>query len=141
MHLRYDDLYLYRSSSGCPSYCWLHIYTTPGQTVALATELDENPGTSVTNMAERLATEVARTFGLSLNTLVWIEHYPARQGLSGRPRLPESFDQVTFTRTSHGLQHPEWRRLSQAQVETLLGQPVTPWQWTETNLFQRQEVP
>jgi hypothetical protein len=141
MHLRYDRLYLFRSSHGGPSYCWLRIYTAPGQTVVLATELDENPGTSITNMAERLATEVTRTFGLALDTLLWIEHYPARQGLDGRPQFPESFDQVTFTRTSRGLQCPQWRRLSQAHVEILLGQTLPPWRWAKTGLCQRQEVP
>jgi hypothetical protein len=119
----------------------LRIYTAPGQTVVLVTELDDNPGISVTNMAERLAAEVARTFDLSLDTLLWIEHYPARQGLSGCPELQETFDLVTFTRTSHGLQHPEWRRLSQAQVEHMLGRTLPPWRWGETSLSQRQEVP
>ena len=126
MPLRYDRLYLYRGFHGCPSHCWLRIYTAPGQTVVLATEVDDNPGTSITNMAAGLATEVVRAFGLPLDRLVWIEHYPDRMVSAGRPRLPAAFDQVTFTHTAQGLQSPQWCRLSLAQVETLIGQVLTP---------------
>ena len=140
MHLRYDDVFLYRGFHACPSYCWLRIYTAPGQSVVLATELDENPGTSITNAAERLAMNVARTFGLTLDSLRWIEHYPERQGSHGRPGLPESFDLVTFTPTAQGLQSPEWTRLNPAQVEAMLSQPLPPWPWDETRRSQQQEV-
>jgi hypothetical protein len=141
MHLRYDDLYLYRSFNACPSYCWLRIYTAPRQHVVLATEMPENPGISITNAAERLAMEVTRTFGLAFDALAWIEHYPERQGSHGHPPLPASFDLVTFMRTAQGLQRPEWRRLSKVQVEQVLGQPLTPWQWVETHRCSHQEVP
>ena len=134
MPLCYDNLYLYRGFHGCPSYCWLRIYMTPGQTVVLATEVDDNPGTSITNMAAGLATEVVRTFGLPLDRLVWIEHYRDRTVSAGRPRLPASFDQVTFTRTARGLRHPQWRRLSQTQVEIFLGQTLPPHWWDVTRL-------
>ena len=140
MPLRYDRLYLYRGYHGCPSYGWLRIYMTPGQTVVLATEVDDNPGTSVTNMAASLATEVVRTFRLPLDTLVWIEHYPPRLGIHGGPRLPVSFDQVTFTLTTQGLRHPQWRRLSQAAVETFLGQTLPPHWWDATRRHTPQEA-
>jgi hypothetical protein len=94
--------------------------------VVLVTELEDNPGTSITNMAEGLATEVVRAFGLSLDALVWIEHYPDRLILGGRPRRPATFDQVTFTRTAQGLRQPQWHRLSQAEVEAVLGHALTP---------------
>ena len=141
MHLRYDNLYLYRGYHGCPSYCWLRIYQAPGQTVVLATEVDDNPGTSITNMAEHLATEVTRTFGLSLGALVWIEHYPDRLVIGGHPRLPASFDLVTFTCTPQGLRAPQWRRVSKEQVETLMGQSLAPHRGAETTLFPGQERP
>ena len=135
MHLRYDNVFLYRGFHACPSYCWLRIYTTPGRSIVLATEMHDNPGTSITNAAERLAMEVTRTFGLALDALTWVEHYPER------PSLTETFDLVTFTHTAQGLQCPEWRRLSQAQVEAMLGQPLIPWPWSETRRSQQQEVP
>jgi hypothetical protein len=141
MHLRYDHIYLYRGFHACLSYCWLRIYTTPGQSVVLATEMPENPGTSITNAPERLSMEVTRTFRLALDTLTWIEHYPERQGSHGHPLLPESFDQVTFTHTAQGLQCPEWHRLSQAQVEAMLGQTLPRWPWGETRCCSHQEVP
>jgi hypothetical protein len=141
MHLRYDHLYLYRGFHACLSYCWLRIYTTQGRSIVFATEMPDNPGTSITNAAERLATEVTRTFRLALDTLTWIEHYPKRQANHGHPSLPASFDLVTFTRTAQGLRSPEWRRLSQVQVEAMLGQSLPLWPWGETRRSQRQEVP
>jgi len=130
MQLTYDGLYHYWGYHGCPSRCWLRIYKAPGQAVVVATELADNPGTSITNMAEVLATHVCQEFGLPLDDLMWIEHYPERCFLGGRPRLPASFDHVTFAAlTAQGLQRPEWRRLSQAQVETLIEQALTPGVW------------
>jgi hypothetical protein len=140
MHLRYDDVFLYRGFHACPSYCWLRIYTAPGQSVVLATEMPDNPGTSITNAAERLAMEVTRTFGLALDTLTWIEHYPEREGRNRHPPLPASFDLVTFTPTAQGLRSPQWRRLSQAQVEAMLGQPLPSWPWDAIRHSQQQEV-
>ena len=141
MHLTSDRLYLYRGYHGCPSYCWLRIYTAPDRTVVIATEVNENPGTSITNMAEHLATEVTRTFGLSLDALVWIEHSHDRLVIGGRPRLPASFDLVTFTCTPQGLRAPQWQRISQAEVEALIGQPLALQPVAEPPLSHRQEAP
>ncbi len=140
MPLCYDRLYLYRGFHGCPSYCWLRIYMTPGQTVVLATEVEDNPGTSITNMAAGLATEVVRVFHLPLDTLVWIEHYPAHLGINGGAGLPESFDLVTFTHTAQGLRLPQWRRLSQTEVETFLSQTLPPHWWDATRRHAPQEA-
>ncbi len=141
MPLCLSHLYLSRGYHGCLSYCWLRCSTTPEQTIMIATEVNENPGTSITNMAERLATEVTRTFGLARDTLIWIEHYPARRVIGGRPRLPESFDRVTFTHTPQSFRSPQWRRISQAEVEALIGQPLTPQSVAEPPCSQRQEQP
>ena len=140
MPLRYDRLYLYRGYHGCPSYCWLRIYTAPDRTVVIATEVDDNPGTSMTNMAAHLATEVTPTFGLPLDALVWIEHYPARRVIGGHPRLPASFDLVTFTWTPLGLRAPQWRRVSKEQVEALMGQRLAPQSVAVPRISRRQEA-
>ncbi len=77
----------------CRSWCglaviWLH----DARTVVVATEREDNPGTSVTNAAELLATAVVKTFCLDPDKLVWVEHYaPGR--LHGRR---EDLDLVTF---------------------------------------------
>jgi hypothetical protein len=94
------------------------------QAVVIATELEDNPGTSVTNMAGPLATQVAQAFGLPLETLVWIEHYPDRGFSAGKPQCPEVFAQVTFTRTRLGLRQPRWQHLPKGQVEALIEQAL-----------------
>lgn len=45
--------------------------------MVIATELSDNPGVSVTNFAEGLATLVCRRFSIDPEKLIWIEHYPA----------------------------------------------------------------
>ena len=44
----------YRGYYGCESHCTLEIYGN----LVIATEADDNEGTSITNMAEHLATRV-----------------------------------------------------------------------------------
>ena len=68
----------YRGFHGCDSWCDIEVVrVSDACTVVIVTEVDDNPGTSVTNMAEELATEVCKTFRISPHKLVWYEHYPA----------------------------------------------------------------
>src|SRR6266568_1692317 len=99
MELAYDNIYPYTGSHDCRCHGRLRIFTAPGRAVVIATEMDDNPGTSVTSMAGPLATQVSQAFGLPLETLVWIEHYPDRGFYAGKPQCPEVFAQVTFTLT------------------------------------------
>ena len=47
-----DTRFSYRGCHGCESLCRLRVYEEPGKpAVVIATELEENPGTSITNMA------------------------------------------------------------------------------------------
>ena len=45
--------------------------------------MPENEGTSVTNMAEQLATQICQEFDIEPKHLIWIEHYPDRQDIDG----------------------------------------------------------
>ena len=67
-------IYNYTGFHGCDSKCELQIINN----LVIATEIPENEGTSVTNMAEHLATMVCQTFGIEPKHLIWIEHYPER---------------------------------------------------------------
>ena len=60
----------------------------------LCTELATNPGQSITNAAEQLATAACRRFAIPFNKLIWIEHYN-EESYKGRGR-EESFDLVEF---------------------------------------------
>ena len=118
--------------------CRIRVYRPAGfPPVVIATELPENDSTSITNLAEQLAAEVLEAYlpdrAGEDRPFVWIEHYP-RQA-SGGVRLVESFDLVTFSdyrprqelragRWRVCIGEPAWRRLSRAQVELMIGEPL-----------------
>lgn len=99
--------------------------------VIICTEPRNNPGQSVTNAAETIASEVATVNRLPL-PLVWIEHYEA--GARGTPEDPHTFDLVTFA--GHEVEgpgeymdegerrvwEPSWSSLDRAAVEALIGE-------------------
>jgi hypothetical protein len=68
----------YARLHGRPAHRGLEIIElSDRRTVVIATELSDNPGVSVTNFAEKLATLVCNMFSIDLATLVRVEHYPA----------------------------------------------------------------
>jgi hypothetical protein len=137
---REDRIYRYRGEWGERSHCRFRLYEQPAQTVVIATELPDNPGTSVTTFAEYLATMICTQYELLPERLRWIEHHPGR-GAHGR--RVESFDLVTFTfrsdpppwlshvswnlayRQRPSLFHftdPRWQRITREEVEALIGE-------------------
>jgi hypothetical protein len=139
----------YAGLHGRPARCGLEIIELPdGKTVVIATELSDNPGVSVTNFAEQLATLVCKMFHLDPTKLVWIEHYPADPcpvcagsgksskgktcrtcGGRGTRREAASYDSVTLSvrhvRDGWLLSEPSWR-------------PMTESTWRELGLEPRQ---
>lgn len=102
----------------------------PGHVVVLVTDLgDGNPGPSVTNAAEEIATEVLRHYDLDAARTLFVEHYDGRT--PGTPAThrrdgTEDFDRVGFTVTADPdgrvrLLAPDWRPLRKASVEALVG--------------------
>ncbi len=136
MRLLEDRLLAFRGYHGCRSECRIRIFAPGhpgGAHVVVATELDTNPGTSVTNAAERLAWDVWCYLEKPEGGLVWFEHYPDRcfvgQGAARRPMLREQFDLVTFGREGGGVgggrfRRPRWRRVPKQEAEALCGHPL-----------------
>ncbi|MCW7072214.1 MAG: hypothetical protein OCU12_07835 [Methanophagales archaeon] len=98
----------------------------PGDHILIMSERDDNPGMSVTNACELIATawyNDVRRRGLSVpkpDEFVWIEHYPANDI---RP-LP-TYDRITFT-WKHTLHNdvwtafsPEWERIAEKALTEL----------------------
>lgn len=89
------DRFEYRGFQGCESFCGLEIlYLADGRVAVIATKLKDNSGTSVTNVAEHLASEVCDRFDIDPDKLVWIETY----GYPAPGERQRTFDLVTFTR-------------------------------------------
>lgn len=103
MKKTHDDTHHYRGSWRDGGCCRIAIYLPEGgetdrRPVIVASKLEENAGSSVTNMAEYLAAEiVARHFPHLLDSpsdggqpVIWLEHYPPGRG------VPGEYDRVTF---------------------------------------------
>jgi hypothetical protein len=111
--MRYD----YRGFWNCDSRCDIEVHRrSDGKYVFVATELPDNPGTSVTNFAEHLATAMRGQYGLKPEDVIWIEHYP-----EAKDRRKEDFDLVQFLAVeSESFRTPVWTRVTEQAVSDLI---------------------
>jgi len=109
-----EQIYTYKGYHGCDSKCGLAI----NGNIVMVTEIEDNEGTSITNMAERLATQIIREFNIRPEKLIWIEHYPER-GSKYDPFL-ESFDLVSFEWTGKEYCRPSWKGITKEVALGLL---------------------
>jgi hypothetical protein len=90
------ERFAFRGFHGRRAVCDLEIVPLrDGRTLVIATERANNPGTSITNVAEHLASHVCDRFGIEPDKLVWVEHYGYPRSGSQRER---TYDLVTFER-------------------------------------------
>lgn len=123
------------------SVCRLRIYEhesgeSGADVILIATELDDNPGMSITNATEQLWTAAWKRAEQATGrrgdvTRFFIEHYPGAPGEEVDSAFGEHYSRVTFTgRDRAGLYSgPKWEPITKAQVERLtaplrLGRPT-----------------
>lgn len=137
--LTQDYRYDYEGLWQHPAVCRIRVYERSNNApVVIASELPENPGTSITNMCEFLAAEVIAKHlpavfeSTDPEPVIWIEQYPRDPH---NTKLPE-FTKATFTNyTPHvewlgrskrlRIGQPQWSHLEREQVEQLVG-PIDP---------------
>lgn len=108
-----DTIYFYKGLGECASHCQLRIWFAgnPYGALAIVTELDSNPGSSVTNVAETLWASIASEFDLG-ESFEMYEHY-AWKG------EPAHFNRVTFRLTVGGVfRGPKWTGMYSTSVMT-----------------------
>ena len=112
--------------NGIDSACWLRIWTLkdqPMKWLVLMTELEKNPGMSVTNAIETIVLEVMEEYDLDPDKCLFVEHY---QHLTGD--LPESqrhtFDLVKFKWNMSGPTSPIWAPRARKDVERTIGEEI-----------------
>ncbi len=92
--------------------CRLRIYKiTFDQAVVIVSELDDNPGRSISDEALTLIHFVCDEFGLSPTKTMWLEHYPA-----GYLKEEETYDEVVMLQS-----YTYSKRMSKQKLEALLG--------------------
>jgi hypothetical protein len=116
-----------------PGRCGLSVWrdSTKYYAVVVASELPTNPGTSITNAYERLATQVVRRLWPQVPPwgTLWFEHYPPGLGIAAA----HTYDLVTFglvKQTDTGMvvyAHPSWRPVSRRFVAEAIGVPSGAW--------------
>ena len=113
-----DMKYSYQGYTRIESFCGLKLLERDGNTLVILTELPDNPGTSVTNCVEKIATKVLKEFRLDWHDITWIEHYPAAsRGFDKKP----SYDLVEFDWNWLGrAEHPKWLHLTEEKFSRIL---------------------
>ena len=104
-----------------PAHCHLRILQTDQGTLVIATELASNPGKSITNAAETIATDVVKRWQLDPNKTRFIEHYTS-ESYEGedKEKFKEDYKEVRFTWSGQQADDPKWRKLSPKELATLL---------------------
>jgi hypothetical protein len=106
MLLLADVQHQYHGMMAVRSVCRIRVSQLESDmTVVIATDLPDNPGTSITNWAEFLATEMRWRFVAPGGALAWIEHDPERPGRTGE----EPFARVLFRWDGTRYDTPDWR--------------------------------
>lgn len=100
-----------------PSFCNVDVYRREDeQYVIVATELAANPGTSVTNRCEIIATMIAKHFDIPSDRLIFIEQYN-RTSFRDLGELPGQA-LIKFTWAKGKASHPEWKYVN--NIEAIL---------------------
>lgn len=118
---------------GKRALCRIRLVAHEGRVVCICTEVPDNPGMSVTNQAEHIATIVRQRY-CPQQELLWIEQYPYHRleglSVSGTQhdgtvlKVDDHFSFVTFTWDAHHQRYrnPEWRFCAGEDVIALVGE-------------------
>ena len=137
-------LHHYRGIGGCECQCDIQIYGN----LVICSERNDNEGTSVTNWAAHLASEICQQHDIEPDKLIWVERYPDRGHFNERTGewdIPEDFSLVLFKQKEKTEWHagnmvkssfssPKWRPMDKEMVEGLIEahttKPETLQHWT-----------
>lgn len=108
----------YEGYHGCESFCKVEIYGKNKLALVVMTELKNNPGTSVTNRSEAIASMVVTRYGLAPSRTLFIEHYDHNSYHGGNDK--PTYSMVTYLWEGRRAQAPEWTYIKGEQFQTLL---------------------
>lgn len=133
-----DEILEFEGYFGCESHCRFRLYpSSDGLPVIVLTEVASNPGTSITNRAERAHYLAYRRIGSPTEGAYFIEHYPGDDPPWDRVLAQERLAFVQFEdwgssppitaplfvcgQELTGFHHPEWKALPRWQFDLLIG--------------------
>jgi hypothetical protein len=109
------------------SNCHLDLHQRDDCVIAVATELHDNAGASITNTTEDLATAIVQQFDLDPATTTFVEHYNA-YSYSAEPSLvaikqhPDTYSLVSFIWKENRATSPQWSHLTPKAFEKKMQQ-------------------
>ena len=111
------------------SSTFLRVYSLADRVaVVIATEVADNPGPSITNSAEALATEVVKEYNLDPLRTYFVEHYDRRKDGSYGAKVSdldkETYDFVEFSWTDRVACCAKWKPAAKDVIEKLIGEPL-----------------
>jgi hypothetical protein len=121
----------YRSRTGSIGVCGVDIYEVFDRLTVMLTELNGNPGISITNCFQELATDIAA--GLmdigavdDPRAIKWIEHYEGAPSPAA-PWNGETWDEVSMHWDGKKFRAPSWSPCAGDRFKKpALGKSVTP---------------
>lgn len=127
-----DVTHQYKGLTGLPSRCRIRLWglpqgvVPPSTLLVLVTELEDNPGSSISTMAVSLATEITRAYTSPLGptpALLWVEHYPASRSARGQI-YAEEFARVEFHASPTGETDTRRINLTRAELAQIIVEPL-----------------
>lgn len=118
----YDGEMTYTDHNRRQGVCGFQLHQHNGKHVAICTELVANKGTSVTNAAAVLATQICQQYEILPDDLVFIEHYTPGSYSNKPIDMDESYAQVEFTWSGRCARDPQWKYLDIEGVLALTGE-------------------
>lgn len=107
------ELFAFTSTSGHDGICEIErVHLPDGRIVIACVEALGNPGRSITNAVEEIATQVCARFGIAPDRLVWLEHYDEPD--------PDAWRLVTFgSHCGTNFENPDWTTMDDAHWRAL----------------------
>lgn len=104
----------YAGFHGCESWCNLQITGSAKLALVVMEEADDNPGTSITNRSEKIASQIVSTFDMHPHRCIFVEHY-----LPHPHRVLAEYKIVTYSWHVGDASTPEWTEITNTQFQAL----------------------
>jgi len=114
----YNEVFEFAGQWELPSKCGLKIIDRDGKKIVIVTELyQDNTGTSVTRAGYSLAKQICDRKGIRPDELIYLECNPNTN--SKLSFYNEEYFEVTFPEVKGETGRPEYRRLTEEEVNAL----------------------
>jgi hypothetical protein len=126
MKLTHDDVLAYGLPAGSrDARCHLRIFESPGEMpVVIIGQFEDNPGPSVVNAVEEIASLVAAKFFEDGREFMLFDYWPKQSGI-GLMNRDEHYKLIELEAEGPVFHSPEWpQKWSRQEMEELVGQEL-----------------